>query len=54
MELPAVCVMPREHPLARLKVVTPADLDSVPFVVSASGGKDNRRIEALLTKRGET
>ena len=32
MEHPLVCIMPRDHPLARKSVIRPKDLDDVPFI----------------------
>jgi DNA-binding transcriptional LysR family regulator len=32
MEHPLVCIMPRDHPLARKSVIRPNDLDDVPFI----------------------
>lgn len=32
LQMRCVCVMPEKHPLARKKVITPQDLDEVPFI----------------------
>ncbi|WP_175721513.1 LysR family transcriptional regulator [Burkholderia anthina] len=63
LEMQCVCVLPKAHPLAKKKVVTPADLDGVPFIslnqdhmtfarisnaFEAAGAKLTIRVEAGL------
>lgn len=44
---PPVCVMPRDHPLARLKVVQAQDLEGLDFISMASGDPMRIQLDAL-------
>lgn len=63
LEMQCVCVLPERHPLAKKKVITPHDLDGVPFVAlnrdhmtffrisnafEAANAKFNVKVEAQL------
>lgn len=47
-ELPAVCVLPARHPLARHRVLRPQHLHGVPFIALARGDRTRARIERVL------
>lgn len=49
---PAVCLLPRTHPLARRNVVTARDLKNEPFVSWSEGTVTRVRVDALLDKLG--
>lgn len=50
----AVCVMPSDHPLARLDVVTPHDIDDTPFISLAHDIPSGKRIDAIFARAGVT
>ncbi|WP_108658272.1 LysR family transcriptional regulator [Acuticoccus kandeliae] len=49
---PPVCVMPKNHPLAQLKVVEADDLDGVDFISMGLGDPMRSQLDALCVKRG--
>jgi DNA-binding transcriptional LysR family regulator len=49
---PPVCIMPRGHPLSRLSVIQPDDLDGVDFVSLGAGDPMRRQLDALCEERG--
>lgn len=49
---PPVCIMPTGHPLTRLPVVQPDDLDGLNFVSLAVGDPVRRQLDALCEERG--
>jgi DNA-binding transcriptional LysR family regulator len=51
-EVPAVCVMPRQHPLARKTRLLLRDLDAVPLVVLSATDPAQRRLVAVLKAAG--
>src|SRR5262249_50084883 len=51
MEHPLVCIMPPGHPLARRRVIKPADLDGEPFVSFAPESYTGQRIAAIFAER---
>jgi DNA-binding transcriptional LysR family regulator len=53
-ELPAVCVLPLRHRLARRRAVTPRDLVDEPFIALARGDRTRERIERVLAEHGVT
>jgi DNA-binding transcriptional LysR family regulator len=53
-EVPAVCVMPRQHPLARKSRVTCKDLASVPLVALSASDPAQRRLDAAMQAAGVT
>lgn len=48
IEHPLVCIMPREHPLARKRRVRPQDLDGVPFISFAPDSYTGRRLAPVF------
>lgn len=49
---PPVCIMPKGHPLSRLKVIQADDLDGVDFVSLGVGDPMRRQLDALCETRG--
>jgi DNA-binding transcriptional LysR family regulator len=49
-QLPGVVVMPPQHPLARARVVKPAQLAEVPFIALNPEDSSRRRLEATLAE----
>jgi len=47
-----ICVMPHDHPLARLRVIRPQNLDGVDFISLAPEDTARRRLERLLGTAG--
>lgn len=48
----AVCVMHRDHPLARLSKIGPEHLDGLPMVMMAPGQMIRNRLERIFTSAG--
>jgi len=49
---PVVCILPLAHPLAALEVITPQDLDNVPFVSFDPESHTSRSIARVLEAHG--
>ncbi|WP_279480140.1 LysR substrate-binding domain-containing protein [Aureimonas sp. SK2] len=49
---PGVCAIPGGHPLSRLEVVTPADLDGVDYVALSPEDRARRRLDVELEAVG--
>jgi len=49
---PVVCILPPNHPLARKKVIRPADLAGVPFVSFDPESHTSRRVGQVLEAHG--
>jgi DNA-binding transcriptional LysR family regulator len=48
----AVCAIPAGHPMARLSVVRPADLDGVPFIALAPEDRARERMTRVFDEAG--
>lgn len=49
---PPVCVMPKGHPLSRLSVIQPDDLDGLDFVSLGVGDPMRKQLDELCEQRG--
>jgi DNA-binding transcriptional LysR family regulator len=49
---PPVCVMPKGHPLSRLSVIQPDDLDGLNFVSLGVGDPMRKQLDDLCESRG--
>ena len=49
---PPVCIMPRGHPLSRLPVIQPDDLDGLNFISLGAGDPMRRQLDTLCEERG--
>lgn len=52
MAHPVVCILPLDHPLAAKTVITPRDLEGVPFVSFEPDSHTNRRVMSALAAEG--
>ena len=50
--VPAVCIMPRDHSLARLAAIRPHDLDGVPMVALPPDNLTPARLNSLFQQKG--
>lgn len=51
---PPVCIMPVGHPLAKLKVIQPDDLDGADFISMGAGDPMRTQLDSLCEQRGVT
>ena len=49
MSCPCLCALPKGHPLSTKKIITPSDLDAVPFVAYLPEDRSRQRLDKLLT-----
>ncbi len=47
-----VCMLPKAHPLAKLRQVTPGDLDGVPFVTLFRGDPIYQQLASAFSGHG--
>lgn len=52
MAHPVVCILPLDHPLAEKSVITPADIDGVPFVSFDPESHTSQRVMGVLHGAG--
>ena len=50
---PLVCILPRNHALARRRVIRPSHLRDVPFISFSPGSETRQRLDAVFEQHGE-
>jgi DNA-binding transcriptional LysR family regulator len=50
---PLVCILPRDHALAKRRVIRPSHLKGVPFVSFSPGSETRQRLDAVFDAHGE-